>query len=429
MLLRYPSSALILLVGPSGSGKSTFARRHFGETEVLSSDRCRAMVGDDEKRQDVNEDAFSLLHHWLDLRLKNRRFTVVDSTALKPSARENLLNIAAARRVPCYALALDVPLEECVRRDAARERTVGPGVIEKQYATFTQVKKELAKEKRLAGFTVVPAEDVDAVTVERGGVAKNARQFDVIGDVHGCYLELADLLESLGYRWDARHLPVHPEGRVPAFVGDLADRGPDSPGVLQLVCRLVAADLALFAPGNHDDKLFRLLKGNKVTKSHGLDLTEQQILALPEAERDALTGDVLTLLAPAPPYLVLDGGNLVVAHAGIREEMIGRTDGQVKQFTLYGDVRGFEPDGMPIRYDWASEYAGSALIAYGHTPQTEVRFVGNTINLDGGCVFGGELVALRYPERTLFRVPARAAYAEKAGFGGSEVGGSEVSRP
>lgn len=416
MLLRYPSSALILLVGPSGSGKSTFARRHFTDTEVLSSDRCRALVSDDEKRQDINDDAFSLLHHWLDLRLKNRRFTVVDSTALKPAARENVLAVAARRRIPCYALALDVPLEECIRRDAARERTVGVGVIEKQYATFTQVKRDLAKDSRLAGFTLVPMDDVDNVAIERGGVARNARQFDVIGDVHGCYLELADLLEQMGYQWNPQGLPVHPEGRIPVFVGDLADRGPDSPGVLQLACRLIAADLGLFAPGNHDDKLFRLLKGNKVTKSHGLDLTDEQINSLPETERERLVGDILTILAAAPPYLVLDEGKLVVTHAGIREEMIGRTDGQVKQFTLYGDVRGFDDKGMPLRYDWASEYTGTALIAYGHTPQQEVRFVGNTINLDGGCVFGGQLVALRYPERTLFHIPARTAYAEKEGF-------------
>jgi protein phosphatase len=134
--------------------------------------------------------------------------------------------------------------------------------------------------------------------------------------------------------------------------------------------------------------------------------------ALPDAERKALTADVLNFLATAKPYLVLDGGRLVVAHAGIREEMVGRYDGQVKQFTLYGDVRGFEANGKPIRYDWASEYSGAALIAYGHTPQPGIRFVNNTINLDGGCVFGGTLNALRYPEREIVSVPAHTTYAE-----------------
>lgn len=411
MTLRFPAVALLFLVGPSGSGKSTVAGRHFKPTEVLSSDRCRAMVSDDETRQDINDDAFGLLHFWLNLRLKNRRFTVVDSTALKPGSRDRLLAIAAQHRVPVYALILDVPLEECVRRDSARQRQVGRSVIERQYATFEQAKRELAKDSRLKGCDLVPMEEIEGLTIERGGLAKTSARFDVIGDVHGCHLELADLFEKLGYQWDAQELPVHPEGRIPVFVGDLADRGPDSPKVLQVVVELVASDRALFVPGNHDDKLFRMLKGNKVTRSHGLDLTEQQLKELPEEKRAALTTDVLTYLAAAPPYLVLDEGKLVVAHAGIREEMIGRYDGHVRQFTLYGDVRGFEASGKPIRYDWAQEYQGSALIAYGHTPQEEVRFVGNTINLDGGCVFGGSLNAVRYPEREIVSVPARAIYA------------------
>ena len=252
------------------------------------------------------------------------------------------------------------------------------------------------------------------------------RHFDVIGDVHGCRDELGELWEKLGYVWDESDsqahdrrvrtfgLPRHPEGRIPVFVGDLADRGPDSPGVLRTATRLVAADAALFVPGNHDDKLFRLLQGRKVQRTHGLDLTEKQLGALPREERAALTGDILAHLATAPPYLVLDGGRLVVAHAGIREDMIGRTDRRVREFTLYGDVRGFEPGtNKPIRHDWAQEYSGSALIAYGHTPQDTLRWINNTVNLDGGCVFGGFLAALRYPERTFVTVPARKAYAQR----------------
>jgi protein phosphatase len=411
MILRFPAVALILLVGPSGSGKSTFAGRHFKPTEVLSSDRCRAMVSDDETRQDINDDAFGLLHYWLNLRLKNRRFTVVDSTALKPGPRDRVLAIAAQHRVPVYALALDVPLEECVRRDNERERQVGRKVIERQYATFEQVRGELAKERRLKGYHLVPVEEIEGVSIERGGLAKTSALFDVIGDVHGCYLELADLFEKLGYQWDAQEMPVHPQGRIPVFVGDLTDRGPDSPKVLRLAVEMVASDRALFVPGNHDDKLFRMLKGNKVSRNNGLDLTEEQLNELSVSDRAALTTDVLTYLAAAPPYLVLDSGKLVVAHAGIRAEMIGRYDGQVRQFTLYGDVRGFEPSGRPIRFDWAQEYEGSVLVAYGHTPQEEIRFVGNTINLDGGCVFGGSLNALRYPEREIVTIPSRAVYA------------------
>jgi predicted kinase/diadenosine tetraphosphatase ApaH/serine/threonine PP2A family protein phosphatase len=433
--IRYPPAALVLLVGPSGAGKSTFAARHFAPTQVLSSDACRAMVADDPGAQAATEDAFALLHTWLDLRLKRRRFTVVDSTALKPSARDGLLNAAAKHRVPAYALVLDVPLEECVRRDAQRtDRSVGEQVIRRQYATFEQARREVGRDARLAGTRVLMPEEIERVRIaeEAASSADGGARFDAIGDVHGCWAELADLLEMLGYAWDAKDgLPRHPDGRVPAFVGDLADRGPDSPRVLRLACDLVAAGLAVFVPGNHDDKLFRMLKGSNVTRSHGLDLTEQQIDALPRADRDALTADILARLATAPPYRVLDDDRLVIAHAGIREDLIGQKGGHVRTFTLYGDVRGFEPGtNKPIRHDWAREYKSRRFIAYGHTPAAHldwrtddatgrryvaVPFVNNTANLDTGCVFGGALTALRWPERELYSVPARAVYAYHEG--------------
>ena len=424
--IQYPPSALVILVGPSGSGKSTFAARHFETSQVISSDQCRVMIVDDAATQAVNDDTFALLSHWLELRLKHRRFTVVDSTALKPFARENLTKLAQKHQVPAYALALDVPVEECVRRDAVRrERQVGERVIRRHHAQFENAKREIARDRSLTGYHVLSQDEIETAVIEQGRRAMDARRFDVIGDVHGCWPELAALWETLGYAWDDRGLPRHPDGRVPVFVGDLADRGPDSPRVLRAVCSLVAAGEALFVPGNHDDKLFRMLKGNRVTRSHGLDLTERQLAALPPEEKSGLEGDVLTYLAAAPPYLVLDGGRLVVAHAGIREDLIGQTGGRVREFTLYGDVRGFEPGtNKPIRYDWARDYTGSALICYGHTPvpalrwvddagrrYADVPFVNNTINLDTGCVFGGALTALRYPERELVSVPARAVYA------------------
>lgn len=432
--LSYPSCAVLMLVGPSGAGKSTFAARHFLPTEILASDDCRARIADDAADQRVTEDAFSLLHFTLDLRLKHRRFTVVDSTALKPSARAQVVETASRRHAPVFALVLDVPLGECIRRDALRaDRSVGEAVIKRQYLTFEQTRREIERDKSLAGARILSLGEIDAVRIERGAMASAGSRFDVIGDVHGCYPELADLLEALGYEWGAKDgLPRHPAGRLPVFVGDLADRGPDSPAVLRLACRLVAAGLGLFAPGNHDDKLFRMLKGSKVSRTHGLDLTEAQLAELLPAERDRLTTEVLTYLAAAPSHLVLDEGRLVVAHAGIREEMIGQRDGAVKSFTLYGDVRGFEPGtNKPIRHDWAQEYRGNAFIAYGHTPKptldwekdeatgrhfVAIPFVNRTANLDTGCVFGGALTALRWPERELYSVPARRIYASHEGL-------------
>ncbi|MES2465637.1 MAG: AAA family ATPase, partial [Armatimonadota bacterium] len=270
--LVYPPTALLLLVGPSGSGKSTFAAKHFAAFEVLSSDACRRMVADDAGAQDATEEAFSLLNHWLDLRLKRRRFTVVDSTALKPSSRETLLNIAEERHVPVFALALDVSLEECLRRAANRtERIVPESAIRRQFAQFDNARREIARDTRFSGYKILSEEEIEGVMIQREDTRADGSKFDVIGDVHGCWDELSELWERLGYVWDTKTgLPSHPENRIPVFVGDLADRGPDSARVLRTVSRMVASGLALFAPGNHDDKLFRMLRGNKVTRSHGL---------------------------------------------------------------------------------------------------------------------------------------------------------------
>ena len=71
MNINIPKLSLVVLIGPSGSGKSTFARKHFRSTEILSSDFCRGMVGDDENDQAVTKDAFEVLRlsrpsgwHW-----------------------------------------------------------------------------------------------------------------------------------------------------------------------------------------------------------------------------------------------------------------------------------------------------------------------------------------------------------------------------
>lgn len=420
--LTLPPLALVILCGGSGSGKSTWARKHFAQSQIVASDNCREAILDDPANQSANEDVFGLFHSLIEYRLKHRRFTVADSTALKPKSRANLLALAQKWKVPVVVISFDVPLDEALRRDARREgRTVGERVVTRHRQQFEQALVELKKDKQIAALHILTPEQMDSVTVERLKPPTEGVFFDVIGDVHGCLEELWELFARLGYETGEDGLPRHPEGRLPVFVGDLADRGPDSPGALRLCVDLVAAQAGLFVPGNHDAKLFRMLHGNAVKKTHGLDLTDEQLNALPDTERERLITDILAFLEPQPIYLVLDSGRLVVAHAGIKEEYIGRYDDTVVRFTRFGDVAGFEENGMPIRRDWALEYSGDALIAYGHTPQTEIKFVNNTVNLDGGCVFGGFLAAMRYPEREIVIVPAKQVYAERNVAGSSSV--------
>lgn len=211
----------------------------------------------------------------------------------------------------------------------------------------------------------------------------------------------------------------HPAGRTLISLGDLADRGPDVPGVFRLWLRLIAEGKALFVPGNHDDKLRRYLVGRNVQIRHGLQQSLEQLETLPEPERGDLEQRILRLIADAPPYLVLDRGSLVVAHAGIKANMIGRRSERIRRFVLYGDVTGERtPAGLPVRRDWAAEYRGSAFAAYGHTPVPSPVIRNRTVNIDQGCVFGGALTALRYPEMELVTVPARRTYYERPGGGG-----------
>lgn len=226
--------------------------------------------------------------------------------------------------------------------------------------------------------------------------------YDIIGDVHGCYDALRRLCRALGYD-EGFH---HPEGRTLIFVGDLTDRGPDSIQVLRTVIRLIGIGGARMTLGNHDEALLRWLCGQPVDgHKGGLDKTIAGIEA--QDDRKTLKGATTTMLEQAALYLVLDGGALIVAHAGIEEGMIGRADQEMRRFVLNGDAIGKSPEGKTLRRDWAVDYHGSAFIVYGHTPQERAEIRGNTVNVDTGAYRGGLLTACRWPERTLVSVPSR----------------------
>lgn len=239
--------------------------------------------------------------------------------------------------------------------------------------------------------------------------------FDVIGDVHGCFDELVALLEALGWRvgryrrGETRLKAEPPAGRRALFVGDLTDRGPRNVDTLRLVMGLVDARVAEAVCGNHDHKLRRMLSGSNVTRNHGLAETEAELLDCSEAFR----GRVERFLEELPSHLWLDGGRLVVAHAGLKAPMHGRDSRRLRDFALFGDVSG-ERDayGLPVRRDWAARYSGDAAVIYGHTPTLNTVWRNNTICVDSGCCFGGRLTALRWPERELVSVDAAEEYSK-----------------
>src|SRR5450756_1226673 len=418
--LRVPELSLVVLVGVSGSGKSTFARERFKRTEVISSDFCRGLVADDENDQSATPDAFELLHFIVGKRLAAGRLTVVDATNVQGGVRRALVALAREHDVLPTAIVLDVPQSVCRARNASRpDRDFGAHEIHRQHGELRRSLRGLQKEGFRTVHILHDEDEIAAATITRTPLFNDLRQetgpFDVIGDIHGCRAELEVLLAELGYAIArdelGRAVGAAHEARRAIFVGDLVDRGPDTPGVLRLVMGMVSAGSALCVPGNHENKLVRAMRGRGVQITHGL----AESLAQLETEPEDFRAEAERFMDGLVSHYVLDGGNLVVSHAGLIERYHGRASRRVRDFCLYGQTTGETDEyGLPVRYPWASEYRGEATVLYGHTPVPEPEWINNTMCLDTGCVFGGKLTALRYPEKELVSVPAARVYYEPA---------------
>lgn len=401
--LDIPALSLIVLIGVPDELRADFARRHFADEEVQTSLEAAAQ------------------------RLSRGLLTVLDAPHLRALERAGAAQLARDQNVQAVALVLDPPLDTSdmqTRQDVADlHRELGghdsPGLRVEGFRTAHRLRSRA---------------ELDGVQLRRVPLKPDRRDlhgpFDLIGDVHGCLPELLSLLGKLGYAvsgytvsgaLDSLHV-TPPAGRTLVFLGDLGDRGPDTPGVLRLVMGMVQSGTALCVQGNHDAKLLRALQGHPVRATHGLEVSLEQLSYEPPEFTDA----VQTFLTALPHHMLLNEGRLVAAHAGLPAHLQGRDSGRVWSFALYGDVerQGKDEDGLPIRKDWAAEYHGPALVAYGHTPVQQPRWKNRTINLDTGCVFGGQLSALRYPELLTVSVPAESVYRE-AGRALMEVGPEE----
>ena len=424
MEIKIPALSLVVLVGASGSGKSTFAGKHFKPTEVLSSDFFRGLVSDVENDQEATKDAFDALHFIAGKRLSNGKLTVIDATNIQSEARRPLLALADTHNVLPIAIVLNLP--EAVCREQSRKnplRNISPRVIGKHCHEVRRSLKQLKREGFRHINVLSSQEELSEVTITRAPLWNDLRQetgpFDIIGDVHGCFDELCALLEKLGYEVSVQKTDseppqfkvLAPEGRKTVFLGDLVDRGPNTPDVLRLVMSMVEAGTALCVPGNHDIRLVRKLRGKNIKITHGLAESIDQL----EKEGDDFSLKATEFLDGLISHYVLDDGKLVVAHAGLKEHMQGRASKRVREFALFGEVTGeVDEFDLPIRNDWAREYRGKAMVVYGHTPVPEPLCVNRTINIDTGCVFGEKLTALKYPERELVSVLANKAYAQPA---------------
>jgi len=414
MQIEIPEFCVAALIGVSSSGKSTFCKTHFKPTEVLSSDYFRALVSDDENNQEATQQAFEALNFVAHKRLELGKLTVIDATSVQQFARKQILRLAKDH--DCFAAAIVLDLNEEIIRERNKkrnDRNLTEDVLTRQ---MNQLRKTSAEQLKQEGFRFVyvlsSEEEISNAQITRAPMWNNKKTetgpFDIIGDVHGCFDELCDLLKNLNYNVDTENFTAeHPEGRKAVFIGDLCDRGIKNIEVLRLVMNMEQSCSALCVLGNHDFKLLRQLRGNKVQLTHGLDITVNQL----EKESEEFRNQVKTFLESLISHFVLDQGNLVIAHAGLKEEFHGRSSGQVRSFCLFGDTTGEKDEnGFPVRLPWADNYKGKALVVYGHTPIAEVQSINNTVCIDTGCVFGGKLTAFRYPEKEIVQVKAKEEY-------------------
>jgi Calcineurin-like phosphoesterase len=234
---------------------------------------------------------------------------------------------------------------------------------------------------------------------------------DLIGDVHGCLDELLALLVKLRYSiaWqpDGSAHVTPPRSRKVVFLGDLVNRGPAIAGVLRLVMGMVRSGDALCVAGNHDVMLARKLRDLPVEKEEHLVESLRQL----QSEPEAFLREIGEFVDALPRRLSLDGSRLILAHAGLPEEYHGVDSPEADDFAVNGR-RILDETGQLVRYRWADDYHGTATVVYGHYSQERAVWTNGTICIDTGCVYGGRLTALRYPERELVSVLADRVYFE-----------------
>ena len=415
MNIKIPEFCLITLIGSSMSGKTTFANTHFDYKQVLSSDNFREMICGDSMNQSINSDAFESLYFILDKRLKNYQTTIVDATNTTYNDRKKILEIAKANNVQNVAIVINID-ESIIFERQKRLQRVKPDKLKKQIINVRKSISGLKSEGYRYVYVLESPEEIDNCNIEIFPMYSNMKHvtgpFDIIGDIHGCYTELIELLIKLGYK-ESDGLYKHPDNRKLIFLGDLMDRGNQNIRTIELIMNLVKNNIAFCVMGNHDFKFVKKVN-DRTTLNNGLDITLKEFDSIEDEDRK---NAIIEFINSLRSHYVFDDGNLVVSHAGIKEEYINRSSGKIRSFCLFGETTNEKDQyGYPIRIDWAKSYKGKPMIVYGHIPHNLPYIINNTYNIDTGCCFGNKLTALRYPERELISVDALEEYCEHTPF-------------
>lgn len=436
-----PYAGIVLLVGPSNSGKSTLLKQLIEKgqilpSEIVSSDEFRVLVSDvefidwkqrpndeaeslNDQYQRISAEAFSLMDALIETRCRLNKLTFVDATHLYPEDRKRYISIAKNNHVPIVSVVLDVDQNVLLERDKSRKNPRGNRRIKQQFQVFKREKRFIKKEGYLAAYFISDTSNVEFIRRNKNPIELDVGNgIDIIGDIHGCYDEMIHILEKLGYKKNAEHYYVHPKGRRFLSLGDIMSRGPKSLQTMEFFLRHVNEELAYMIDSNHGWKIARWLDGRKVTLSHGDECVEEEIRQFEEKFGkeyvEQIKQKLKKLLHKAPSHYVLTKNGiptLVCTHAGIKDEFIGKQSYDISDFCRYGDNEGLDETGRPIRKDWTIHHKTSTLIVWGHDPKPKPLIINNTINIDQGAVFGGELTAFRYPEKEFVSIQAEKDYS------------------
>lgn len=440
MRIQLPHAGIVLLVGPSNSGKSTLLNKLQQEgkimrSEVVSSDQFRVLVSDKEfvdwknmpkEEADIlfdeysliSKEAFAMMDNIIRTRCRLNKLTFVDATHLQPDDRKRYIAMARENHVPIVSIVLDVPEKVLLERDEKRDNPRGKRRIKQQYQVFTREKRFMKKEGIRSLYFLKEIDDIELTRRSHPLELDADAGIDIIGDIHGCYDEMIELLVKLGYEKDEDDFYRHPEGRKFLSIGDVMSRGPESLKSMMFFYRHVQKGLAYMIDSNHGWKIARWLDGKNVTLNHGDEKVEQEFLQFEQehgAEQAAeWKNKMKDFLLEAPSHYILKKNGIprvVCAHAGIRDEYIGKQSRDVSDFCRYGDTNGFDEKGKPIRKDWFIGHQTSQLIVWGHDPKPQPLKINNSLNIDQGVVFGGKLTAYRFPEAQIIAVEAKEDYS------------------
>lgn len=437
-----PHAGIVLMIGSSNSGKTTLLNKLVEEkilkkSEVISSDQFRLLVSDTDyiewsgkpkdeadvlsyEYQLISNIAFETMDYMLEARCKLGKLTVIDATHLHSDDRQKYVDIARKHHVPAIAISLDIPEDILIERDANRDFPRGKKRIKQQYRIFKQNIRFLKKEGFKASF-IIDYRDLENTTF----ILRNnpldldiGNGIDIIGDIHGCFDELIELLDKLGYRENEEGLYIHPNDRKFVLIGDVMSRGPKSLDTLIFVKKHIRAGLAYMIDSNHGWKIARWLDGKDVKLGHGdekfAEEFEQYSSRYGEDEANELKKDLKELLLAVPSHYVFHKNGvpvLVTTHAGIKDHYIGKQSQRISDFCRYGDTDGVDERGKPIRKDWFINHKSQELIVWGHDPKPTPLIINNTVNIDQGAVFGGNLTAYSFPERKFISVKAKKDYS------------------